>query len=83
MSLTVAYHLVLFVIHLTTTDGSLETMSEILDTLPTLIKDFKEYLKKPAPNMNIVNDILTNCRKLNKILDKNDRTRRRNRNRKI
>ncbi len=49
-----------------------------IEDLTTLIKDFKEYLKKPGPNMIIVNDILSASRKLNRILDKNDRKRRSN-----
>jgi len=44
-------------------------LSELINDLTTLIGSFKEYLKNPK-DMFVVNEILRNCKELNKMLDR-------------
>ena len=43
---------------------------ELINDIESLIKTFKEYIKKYRPNMDIINKILIGCKKLDKILGK-------------
>ncbi len=43
---------------------------EIINDIESLIKTFREYIKKPRPNMDIINKIHIGCKRLDKIIGK-------------